>query len=1090
MKRKKVIILGTLGTAALVAATVIPIVLINQKKDEKTVEKDNVVYSNKLKALSEKVVKIIALNTESVTDKKAEILAAIKLLTNFPTLPKGITLEVKDDATKIVSNKEVDVMLIVKKDGETNIEIKGFKVRSFTDQEMVDDYAKKLEAFATKEVQIPSITGTITGKKSEIVTSLKALKDFPKLPNDVTLDVKDDAASLTLQEIPITLIVKKGSVNKEVQGFSAIRSATDQERVDFYKVTLLAALGIFDTFNPNFKYLKIESSSGSVTDNKSAILTKLKEHTNTSFGENNLLSDAALTLAEIELDIKDDSTAITKEGIPIVLQLKKGSAVAEFDGAGSSFQLFVKRSLTNAESITEIQDYLAQVNDKIFIPHSVSTTNAEEILMAVKNVIGDKATDETKKLFTFKSGQPTSLTAGEETSIEYDFGSETFTLLVTKRTSDAQAIIDYFAQSGKKDLSIPNATTISDNNTLTSAIQEALKADDSTLFDDTKKAYVTVAEDHVYGPFTKGVAKNVKVKIQKGSEAPEFIILSVTHFKNDVEIVEDYFSTPGNNKIFIPHSTSTTSNSEILTAVINALGTNLDNDQKTLITLSGSVSLVEGVENSISFGITGGDDVTLLVTKRSADAQAIINYFDQSGKKDLSIPSAREILDNNSLTNAIQETLFLDDPVLFDNTKKLYVTVASDYAYSTLTKGTAKDVKVQIQKGSETPEFITLSIMHNTSDFETVINYFSTNREFFIPHSTRTSSTGEIRNAFSDVIAGELTNSQINLIDNIRRPNPVQSLVDGAKTSITYIVDGGRGEITFSITKRSADAQAIINYFAQRNKKKLIIPSATTISNSNTLTTAIQEALKADDSSLFDDTKKLYVTLPSDYTYSELTQGTAKNVNVKIQKGSETPEFITLSIMHNTAGFDAVNGYFDTNYRFFISDTTPTSNRVEILDALKNAIGDNLTSQQKNLIQIRNNGASSLAPGTAELFEYKIVGGIGGNIVWIVKRSADAQAIIDYFAQAGKKDLSIPSTTAILDNDQLTAAIQEALKADDSALFDDTKKAYVTVANDHVYNAFIGEIAQNIKVKIQVGSQNAEYVTLSVTHLENPPDSN
>ena len=716
MKKKKVIILGTLGTAALVAATVIPIVLINQKKDEKTVEKDNVVYSNKLKALSEKSVKIIALNTESVTDKKVEILAAIKLLTNFPKLPTGITLEVKDDATKIVSNKEIDVTLIVKKDGETNIEIEGFKVRSFTDQEIVDDYAKKLEAFATKEVQIPSITGTIIGKKSEIITSLKALKDFPKLPNDVTLDVKDDATSLALQPAEITLIVKKGSVNKEVQGFSAIRSATDQEKVNVFKGILLVAFTAFDSLNPNLKYLKIQSS-GSVTDNKNAILMELKKYGSIDSGENPLLSDQSLTSTGIELTIKDDPTTITKEGIPIVVQLKKGAAVAEFDGAGGSFQFFVKKILTQAESDTEIKNYLSPTNNKIFIPHTVSTTTAEEILTAVKNVMGNNVSEETKNLFAIKAGQSTLLNAGEQTSIEYDFGTDTITILVTRRTSDAQRIIDYFAQNGKTNLSIPDATTISNEATLTTAIQEALKADDSALFDDTKKLYVTLAEDYTYSSFTKGTAKDVKVQIQKGSETPEFITLSVTHLENDVAVVESYFLSPENNKIFISHSIPTSTAEEILIAVKNIIGDNLTLTQKALITLSETVNLVEGTETFVYFGITGGSSIAISVTKRTSDAQAIIDYFAQNGKTNLSIPNATEILDVGQLTTAIQEALKADDSNLFDDTKKAYVTVASDYVYNII-KGVARNVKIKIQKGSETPEFITLSVTHleNPSD--------------------------------------------------------------------------------------------------------------------------------------------------------------------------------------------------------------------------------------------------------------------------------------------------------------------------------------------------------------------------------------
>ena len=1091
MKKKKVIILGTLGTAALVAATVIPIVLINQKKDEKTVEKDNVVYSNKLKALSEKSVKIIALNTESVTDKKAEILAAIKLLTNFPKLPTGITLEVKDDSTKIVSNKEVDVTLIVKKDGETNIEIKGFKVRSFTDQEMVDDYAKKLEAFATKEVQIPSITGTITGKKSEIITSLKALKDFPKLPNDVTLDVKDDSTSLTLQPAEITLIVKKGSVNKEVQGFSAIRSATDQEKVNVFKGILLAAFTVFDNLNPNLKYLKIESS-GSVTDNKNAILMELKKYGSIDSSENPLLNDQGLMSTGIELAIKDDSTTITKEGIPIVVQLKKGAAVAEFDGAGGSFQFFVKKILTQAESNTEIKNYLSPTNNKIFIPHTVSTTTAEEILMAVKNVMGNNVSEETKNLFAIKAGQPTLLNAGEQTSIEYDFGTDTITILVTRRTSDAQAIIDYFAQNGKKDLSIPSTTAISNKAELTTAIQAALKADDSNLFDDTKKTYVTLAEDYTYSSFTKGVAKDIKVQIQKDSETPEFITLSVMHNTSDFEAVINYFST--NREFFIPHLAPTSNATEIFNAFVDVVASELTTSQINLINVTPKPnpvqSLVDGAKTSINYMVGGGrGEITFSITKRSADAQAIIDYFAQSGKKNLSILPETVISNKTSLTTAIQEALEAKKSSWINNTTKTYITVAEDHIYSQFTKGVPKDVKVKIQKGSETPEFITLSIIHNTSDFDFVKNYFDYVSEFFIPNSTSTSSAKEILNALKVEIGSELTTQQKNLI-NIKVDQPI-SLDTGRRTAVVYTVTGGRDEIQIWITKRSFDAQAIIDYFAQSGKKDLSIPSATVISNKAKLTTAIQAALKADDSALFDDTKKTYVTVASGYVYSEFTKGVAKDVKIKIQKDSETPEFITLSIMHNTSDFEAVINYFSTNREFFIPHLTPTSSAAEIFNAFSDVVASELTASQINLINRiwKPNPVQSLVDGTKTSITYIVGGGRGEITFSITKRSADAQAIIDYFAQIGKKNLSIPSATAISDKATLTTAIQEALKADDSALFDDTKKTYVTIASDYAYNGLTKGTAKDVKVQIQKGSETPEFITLSVTHLQNTSDS-
>ncbi len=608
-KKTKFIILGTLGATILVSAIVIPVFVIN-KKDNKIIEKPVVIYANKLKALPEKLLKIV--DSDTITNKKAEILKELKSLKNFPKLPPNITLEVKEDSTKILNNKWTDITLIVKQKGETSIEVKGFKVISVENQKIVDFLKKRY------------------------------LQKFLK-----------------------------------------------QQK-----------------FNKNFKFLKISNDSGSITENKENILNKLKEK----------LPNDVFSYFGATIDVKNDQSKITKEGIPLVVQFKKDLAISEIDGANDSFQFFVKRTLTKSESVSEIKTYLSLVNNKLFVSNSALTSTGEEILTAVKKAMNDNVSKETKNLFTIKAGQTTLLSEGQAVSIDYGIESESFTLSIIKRTSDAQAIIDYFNQANKKDLFIPYTTTILDKASLTNAIQETLKLDDPALFDGPKKTYVTLAEDYVYNPFTKGVAQNIKVKIQKGSEEAEFITLSVTHLQKDnFKIINDYFSVVKNKKIFISHLTATSSALEILTAVKNAIGNNLDGEQKALITLENVDSLEEGRETSIIFGLTGGNEVTLLVTKRTSDTQSIIDYFAQNGNKELSIPGSVTIANKGDLNILVQNALNKANNVMFDDFRKTYVEIARDYVYSPFVKGIAKDVKVKIQKPFETPEFITLLVTHLNS---------------------------------------------------------------------------------------------------------------------------------------------------------------------------------------------------------------------------------------------------------------------------------------------------------------------------------------------------------------------------------------
>ena len=203
-QKKKIFIL-LLSLIGLAAATVTPIILFTNKNENKTIEKDIVAFANKLKKLSTKEVTVSATSGNITTNKNA-ILKAIKELSDFPLVSSRINLEVKDDATNLTLSG-VPLVLIVKQEGETNIEITGFKVkRSQTDQEK---YVDKLKSLSLKNVTINVTLGDITANKNDILNAIKALDNFPEVPSGISLEVKDDATILNEQWAPITLIVKK-----------------------------------------------------------------------------------------------------------------------------------------------------------------------------------------------------------------------------------------------------------------------------------------------------------------------------------------------------------------------------------------------------------------------------------------------------------------------------------------------------------------------------------------------------------------------------------------------------------------------------------------------------------------------------------------------------------------------------------------------------------------------------------------------------------------------------------------------------------------------------------------------------------------
>ena len=489
----------------------------------------------------------------------------------------------------------------------------------------------------------------------------------------------------------------------------------------------------------------------------------------------------------------------------IIAKQKVTSSSMEETGIKIKFFVQIKSNLTSLDNY-----FSKKQNQKIFIPSSTLISSKQDILTFFKNEIISilNPTQQALDKISFSDGAIT-IEKGKANNIEVIFKHHSWwkkRILISfiHRTSDAQAIIDYFAQSGKKDLSIPGTTVISDKNSLTNAIQEALKSDDPSLFNDTKKAYVTIADDYIYSPFIKETSKEVKIKIQKGSEEPEFITLSITHLENNlesVESVENYFEFSKNQRIFIPSSTVISSASDILTAVKKIIGDDLTLTQKNLITLKENQpdSLTKGQFIDVDFGVTGGNDVTLsifhnssdfettlkffqknpeyfiasstsissasdvlrvvknaigdeltqaqkalitvnnesvsllkgegtyisfsiseaktiliLVTQRSSEVQSIIDYF-KTSKKQLSISESsivNEIKNRTTLINAIRETLKASNPTLFDEEKLSYITLHNDYDYASFDNGISQNVKVIIQKDSETSEHITLSITY------------------------------------------------------------------------------------------------------------------------------------------------------------------------------------------------------------------------------------------------------------------------------------------------------------------------------------------------------------------------------------------
>ena len=346
MKKKKKVILTTIGVGALLTATLVPIFLIRKSSEDSQDTDQKIVddYVEKLKKITLKEVTISA-TSGSITKNKNSILSAIKNLDKFPSIPSGVLLEIKDDS-KNLTLQGIAITLIVKK-LTINKEVSGFKAkRSMLDQEIVDNYVKKLNNLQAKEVTISQTSGSVTDNKDSIKSSIETLANFPVVPSGVTWEVKEEATALTLAGVNITLVVKKGSINQDVRGFSAKRSISDQEAVDGFVSKLN---------NLVTKEVTISQTSGSVTNNKDFIKSSIET-----------LANFPNVPSGVTWEVKEEATALTLAGVNITLVVKKGSINQDVRGFSA------KRSISDQEVVN---DFILKLNNLVTKEVTISQTS-------------------------------------------------------------------------------------------------------------------------------------------------------------------------------------------------------------------------------------------------------------------------------------------------------------------------------------------------------------------------------------------------------------------------------------------------------------------------------------------------------------------------------------------------------------------------------------------------------------------------------------------------------------------------------------------------------------------------------------------
>ena len=228
-KTKKIVLL-TAGTGIVAASIVTPIVIINQKNNKKTEDKNDV--ESVIKILEEKNEKIIILPGDSkgkiIANNQAKIIAKIKTLIGAQNL-KEVKIEVSMENDQDVSLNQQKITIKISK-GEHSREIKEdksyFVKRAKTSQEETIEINKIIAKIKDKNIVLYS---NVFSNANQIQTAIKnQLKvENPTLTNDELSKISTNVSSLptnvkTQVELTISIDSKSQALNIDVRKTSLL----------------------------------------------------------------------------------------------------------------------------------------------------------------------------------------------------------------------------------------------------------------------------------------------------------------------------------------------------------------------------------------------------------------------------------------------------------------------------------------------------------------------------------------------------------------------------------------------------------------------------------------------------------------------------------------------------------------------------------------------------------------------------------------------------------------------------------------------------------------------------------------------------
>ena len=570
-------------------------------KRSKTIQEKN---QDKVNAIKNKIVdKDLIINKDVDTSNDAKILIAIKnqLKIQNPLLNDEDLLNITDNISSLIPGVKTNVVLtfpIAIEFNMINIQV----TRPLTDLESVVVVKDKI---INKDLIINKNVDTSNDTKILLAIKHQLKVENPSLSNEDLAKITDNITSLVPGKItPVILRISVGTVSNEIN-IKVVKSSNDFESTNVLK-------NAFESLTP--KEIQISATSGTITDNKEAIINAL-HHFLTRYSN--------LDYLDANISVKEEDTELTLKGVPFTILISKGNATQEIT------DWKVKKSKTiqeiNNDKVNAIKNKI--VDKDLIIDKNVDTSDDAKILVAIKHQLRvenpslnvenlSKITDNITSLVP-KKITPVILT------ISVGSQSDNIKIQVIRHLSDFELVNEVkntlLAGFSQKILVKVTGGTITDNKEV---ILDALNSIIKFLNLDLKGTTISIKEEDTELTLS-GVL--FTVLISKGSTTEEVISKFIVA---RIESIQEIKNKITDKELIINKDVDTSNGAKILIAIKNQLkleNPSLSNDNLLKIT-DNINSLVPGLKTNVILTISIGnksDTIDIKVTKSSNDFESV-----------------------------------------------------------------------------------------------------------------------------------------------------------------------------------------------------------------------------------------------------------------------------------------------------------------------------------------------------------------------------------------------------------------------------------------------------------------------------------